>query len=818
MRWPKQFGHKVKSKSINTNNNSIYSTDINQDVDDDFMNDMLSNPFLFILELSKSHSHKSSKSPSKHHKSPKKDKDNEKNKINEKNDKFKNQSIDKKQEKTDLNIEKVNEVSSNQQNDNVNSNQIIIKEPSERKDTSSRKRQKERISIIPTTEQTREPDPTSPVSIKLSTASSKIREKKKKDEKDTKSEKEKSPSKHHSHKKKDGKTKNENEEKNSKVDYSPKKEQKHHHHHRSHRKKSVNDSKDGDSTIDNDDSISVSSKSSKHSSKHRSKSKDGDSIRSESRESRHHKHRSKSSNSKSNSSGGTFLQIDGHVFFINDVLQYKVEAKTDVFKSISLQVEISQPLLNEYFLKRFAPAFLHIQKVENLKENNYVDCNGCPILINTETGNIDTVIVFNPREQTDVSFNMYKEKSNSTEIIGHGLVEYTKSKRSKHAELGFAIYQFLPKRKRNISILTTQIALESLDPAEKYGGPTVPTLISKKKERNEPPNSVYYRYIITMKNDAQGFREARFFETFLNSINSSDTSFKKAIVKSYDVITGFYIKSPREHLWVLESRAKEPQRLSIKLSEYLSQMPSFVKIVFDSDISFEFPRLYYKLDCLIQSIDLPIPIIDFVRIDGLYFKKSEYASLFSVSQKIYNLFSSNDAISNSIFPSVREIKELSKRTPDLYIAPINFTYNIQPPSESSENAFVRKNFSVTKKSKPVLASSAALICHEDFQIDKTKETVIPKQEKPRVLVIKLPKRSCSISDHIEISNLSGKRKMVTQNSFGVNQKNSGMRRAYSPQPPGKDKVKNMSVTNDWRSNSSKKAPCRVRKQENKSVN
>ena len=843
LKWPKQFGHKVKSKSINTINESMYLTDINQDVDDDFMNDILSNQFLFILELS--HSHKRSKSPSKHHKSSKSDKENDKS--NDKQHRTKNKKDDKeKKEKNETEkIYKENDKQNqeketknqniNDENGENNINKVVIKEPAKNKpSSSSRRRQRERISIIPTNEQTREPSPTAPVPISIDLSS--IKAPNQKDKNDAKKGKEKSPSKHHSHKKKENKKKSSQSKKeenitidtSSTMDDSPKKESKpHHHHHHHHRSptKSIDNSKDG-STIETNDTIS--SKSSKHSSKHKSRSKsvtkDSDSTKSESKDGSHHKHRSKSrssSTSKSHSSGNfPYLQIDGHVFFLDDVLQYKVEAQTEVFKTISLQVEISQSLLNDYFLKRFAPAFLHIQKVENLKEDNYIDCNGCPILINSETGDINTVIVFNPREQTDVSFNMYKDKSKSTEIIGHGLVEYTKNKRSKNSELGFAIYQFLPKRKRNISILTTQISLESLDPAEEYGGPTIPSLLTKVKERNEPPNSVYYRFIITMKNDAEGFREAKIFEAFLNSINDCDISFKKAITTTYDVITGFHVKTPNEHIWVLESRAKDPQKLSFKLSDYISKMPSFVKIVFDTEISFEFPRLYYKLDKLIQTIDLPISIIDFVRIDGLYFKKSEYAPLFSVSQKLYNLFSSKDAISNKIFPSVREIKGLIKRSQDLSIAPINFTYNIQPPSVSSTNSFVRKNFALTKKSKPVLASSAALVCHEDFKIEKTEEIPTPpkQQEKPRILVIKLPKRSISTSDHIEISNLSGKRKMIKQNSFTSNQRNSNMRRAYSPQPPNKDKNINISIAHDWRSNSVKKAPNRVRKQENRVIN
>lgn len=479
-----------------------------------------------------------------------------------------------------------------------------------------------------------------------------------------------------------------------------------------------------------------------HSSKSKSSSKPKD-------ETKHH-HSSKSTK-KSNSN--LFLQLDGHVFLLPETLQHTVEIKHSGFMNFKFTVSIGSPLLNDYFLKRFAPGFLHIQKVENLKRGCFIECNDKQIISNN--GEINTVIVFSPREQNEVVFKVYESQTKEREWVGHGLVEMPEHRRTKNAEIGTGTYIFLPKRRRKVTINTTQIVVETLDPAEVYGTPTVPDSIREDKQRNEPPNSQYYRMIISLIKSAEGIKSARDLGAILEEINKNYGTFKRAIASTYDVITGFHVETPNEHLWVLECRAKEPMKSTIRISEFLEKLPANVNIVFDSSLSFEFPRLYYQLGSLIQDVMIPISISDLIRVDGLYKRNTQFAPLFTVSQKLFDLFSSKDCVSNEQFPTVKEIGIIVRNAADLYTAPINYTFEVHPPMEpqgEKERSF-RRSFSVSKTTKPVLASTKSLTCHEDFKIEKKEKpgAVIVKPSKSSALSMTLSRRSISVSDHIEIS-------------------------------------------------------------------
>ena len=270
-----------------------------------------------------------------------------------------------------------------------------------------------------------------------------------------------------------------------------------------------------------------------------------------------------------------------------------------------------------------------------------------------------------------------------------------------------------------------------------------------------------------MQKSAELINYGRDFVNFIDEMCNQYGNFQKAIVKTYDIFTGFHIDTPEEHLFVLESRAKDPQKATFKLAEYTEKFPVSIRIVFDPLVSYEFPRLYYQLNSLVQHIVIPIPIVDLMRIDEMYYRRSRYSAFYQVAQKIYGLFTCKDATSNEMFPTVREINDLMLKVGELYTAPINMTYTIRPPTEPrlEENRSLRRTF--TKKMKPVLASEMSFVCKDNEKIDTKRQitaSIVKPDSKPgTVLKMSLSKRCVSVEDHLEISTWKPSIKTVRKN-------------------------------------------------------
>lgn len=156
--------------------------------------------------------------------------------------------------------------------------------------------------------------------------------------------------------------------------------------------------------------------------------------------------------------------------------------------------------------------------------------------------------------------------------------------------------------------------------------------------------------------------------------------FKNCVRKSPDLITGFHFVSPKEEVFVLETRAYRPNKASLSLELFLrNEIPPETHIICNSSIVFPAPRLYCCTDNLIQRVEIPISLDDLLKINGLYFQKSENHKLFPIAQKLANLLQSKKTTEVvDAFPNFSEIKILEKRAPSLYATPIQKSLSTAP--------------------------------------------------------------------------------------------------------------------------------------------
>lgn len=186
------------------------------------------------------------------------------------------------------------------------------------------------------------------------------------------------------------------------------------------------------------------------------------------------------------------------------------------------------------------------------------------------------------------------------------------------------------------------------------------------------------------------------------------------------------------------------------MSKILNDSPESIHITSNTSISYQSPRLFRRLASVFPTITIPISISELVTIEGLYFRKSGFSSLFSVSQKIFDLFGIHDCGLDCFYPTYRELRELIKRANDLYLAPISKGIKIRPPTSVNSKTFDRRNILVDKNTK---STDVSLKCSENFKIEEkisTQNAEIIKPERNK-LVFRFQKRTPSIKDHIPIS-------------------------------------------------------------------
>lgn len=160
--------------------------------------------------------------------------------------------------------------------------------------------------------------------------------------------------------------------------------------------------------------------------------------------------------------------------------------------------------------------------------------------------------------------------------------------------------------------------------------------------------------------------------------------FKNCFYKSPDLITGFHFLSPKEEVFVLETRTYRPNKASLSLELFLrNEMPSDTHIIANNSLTYSAPRLYCCTDDLIQRVEIPIPLNDLLQINGLYFQKNENHKLFPIAQKLANLIQSKKSteIAGS-FPIFAEIKLLEKKASSLYATPVHKSLTIEPINQT----------------------------------------------------------------------------------------------------------------------------------------
>lgn len=525
---------------------------------------------------------------------------------------------------------------------------------------------------------------------------------------------------HHRHKK----TSEQNENQNEKE--SPKKS------HRRHKDKS-GDKNDDKNTSMQSETKTNSKVEANNDSIQQNEEKTNDSNK---------KHRSKSSLDKA------YIQIDGHNLYFPNSVSASSKICPPGFKKFNFTITVSSPLLTDYVLKRFAPAFLHIQQIENAKQEVYLSINDKYVL--SDNNIVNSLMIFTPREQRELNIVLYNKRPISKVVCGNGLV---KQGHSSSKQVGSMIYMLLPKRAKKIYIGQMQVYLETLDPAEKYGVPTIPIIEENTEPENgEPSNSKFYRWIASTERNPEGVKFCRKLMAFINQVNKDLPNYRKAVKTNFDVITGFHISTPKEDLFVIESRATEPKASSVQLSQLLNESPYSVHIVANTTISYKMPRLFKRLDTLFLEVMLPISVAEFVRIEGLYIRRSRFSSLFSVAQKIFDLFSIHNCGVDVYFPTYRELRDLVKRTIDLHAAPFS-EFQVKPPISEPSETFDRRFLVLDKnKSNRISMEQPLQKVVETKQEQPTNEApVILKPEPKQVLVMRMKKRTPTMKDHVPIS-------------------------------------------------------------------
>lgn len=146
-----------------------------------------------------------------------------------------------------------------------------------------------------------------------------------------------------------------------------------------------------------------------------------------------------------------------------------------------------------------------------------------------------------------------------------------------------------------------------------------------------------------------------------NKLILSTLNYSKAIKSSIDLITGFILETTEEKIMVIETRVDEPNEATNILSQITNNLSKNCHFLADKTISFPYPRLYTGFDSLVKLISIPIPVVDLLRIDGLYFHKSINSILFPVIQKLNYLLtckSIKNAEDCDFFPTEKEMIQL----------------------------------------------------------------------------------------------------------------------------------------------------------------
>lgn len=289
---------------------------------------------------------------------------------------------------------------------------------------------------------------------------------------------------------------------------------------------------------------------------------------------------------------------------------------------------------------------------------------------------------------------------------------------------GFASITLLPERKHQCELKSsdadhssdfskTRVNARTWDPAQNYPSPgnlaPVPRpQVAKKRpipvEENqedsdqedpkilalEPRTAKLVRWIVTCPRnsacalDLSGFI-ADYHREVIRQWNTHELpSFQWSFRQCADLITGFHFASPKEEIFVLETRLDRKTKATNHLSEFLKNLPDTTHILGNLNRTFKAPRLYCCFNSLVKRVEVPIPLDEMLQIKGLYFLNEDNHKLFSVSQKLSNLMQSKtliEAVNSKSFPTYAEIKMLLRRAPGLYTMPVHTSFSILPKEQ-----------------------------------------------------------------------------------------------------------------------------------------
>lgn len=319
-----------------------------------------------------------------------------------------------------------------------------------------------------------------------------------------------------------------------------------------------------------------------------------------------------------------------------------------------------------------------------------------------------------------------KEKSSSKKEHGHKSKEKkksdsnskskTKSKSQCGLEFGYCEFSLLPERTRKLVIKpsdcdtsgdfddkTTEIVFRIVDPGSYFPnsvdpGPiprpsvekTKPNIIDTHEPTNDEkilkldkPSATFYRWIFTCSRDDGGWNYAHdileLFDDHHTDVLSrrgpirGPIAFPDAFRRSIDLITGFHFMTPNEQVIVVETRVKEPKKATTYLNSFLQTLPCHVHILGNPHMKFPAPRLYCLLDQLVKKVNMPIPMKDLIRIEGLYYQHHVNHKFYSPIMKLKDLLtvkSIAEAVDADIFPTSKEIKLLYDKSELLSIMPL----------------------------------------------------------------------------------------------------------------------------------------------------
>jgi hypothetical protein len=192
----------------------------------------------------------------------------------------------------------------------------------------------------------------------------------------------------------------------------------------------------------------------------------------------------------------------------------------------------------------------------------------------------------------------------------------------------------------------------------------------------ESPSTKLVRWILTCPHGAAYSRD---LHRFLFSYHAAavrgwrdggGSSFRFSFPKCADITTGFHLVSPREEVWVLESRRREAATRS--LEGFLRALPQDAHIIANTNVTFSAPRLYCCFDSLVKTISIPVSVDELGRIRGLYCHDTEAHRLFSVATKLGLLIGCEGlSASDELWPTYTELRLLMRKANGLLAMPIN---------------------------------------------------------------------------------------------------------------------------------------------------